>query len=65
MALDKATLATSIASAFATAHGAGSPSTAETTLANSIADAIDVYVGVHKHPITSGSSAPGPTGPPT
>ncbi len=43
MALDKTTLGTSIANAFASAHGQGLKST-DTDLGNAIADAIDAYV---------------------
>ena len=43
MALDKTTLGTAIANAFAAAHGQGLKP-ADTTLANAIADAIDTYV---------------------
>ena len=43
MALNKTTLASSIANAFASAHGQGLQSE-DTALANSIADAIDTYV---------------------
>lgn len=43
MALDKTTLGTAIASALASAHGQGITS-ADTTLGNAIADAVDTYV---------------------
>lgn len=42
--LDKTTLSSTMATAFALAHGSGSPSAAEIALANSIGDAIDTYI---------------------
>ena len=44
MPLDKTTLGNSIAAAFAKAQGLSKASDAQTTLAGSIADAIDTYV---------------------
>ena len=44
MALNKTTLATSIKTALNNAHGVTPPPASDTTLANAIADAVDLYV---------------------